>query len=111
MPRLARHQKILHVISSVLLWLAGFTKRCDSCIPEGVALSFSPIFRPRPSTSVLLCIESILYPESYCPLDRTRIHSLFDEEDFFDWFRTPHYPALFHAASAHRSLDNGSRGW
>jgi hypothetical protein len=56
-------------------------------------------------------MELFLYPESYCSLGHTRIHSLFDLEDFFDWFRTPHYPALFHAAAAHRSLDNGGRGW
>jgi hypothetical protein len=52
-----------------------------------------------------------LYPESYCYLDPTQIHSIFNQEDFFDRFRTPHYPALFHAAAAHRSLDHGSRGW
>src|ERR1700693_4727094 len=71
----------------------------------------SPYFRPRSSTSVLLKIESFLYRESYCYLGLTRIHSPFNEEDFFDRFRTPHYPALFHAAAAHRPLDDGSRGW
>ena len=49
-------------------------------------------------------MESFLYPESYCSLGLTRIHSLFDEEDLFDWFRTPHYPALFHAAAAYPSV-------
>ena len=29
----------------------------------------------------------------------------------FDWLRTPHHPALFHAAAAYRSLDYGSGGW
>src|SRR5216684_2840501 len=71
----------------------------------------SPNFRLRSSTSVLLNIESILYPESYCSLDLTQLHSLFNQEDRFDWFRTPHYPALFHAAAAYRPLDYGSRGW
>ncbi len=78
---------------------------------SGRMYSTSPSFRPRSSTSVLLNIESILYPESYCSLDLTQIHSLFDQEGCFDWFRTPHYPALFHAAAAHRPLDYGSRGW
>ncbi len=78
---------------------------------SGRLYPISPNFRPRSSTSVLLNIESILYPESYCSLDLTQLHSLFNEEDRFDWFRTPHYPALFHAAAAHRSLDHGSRGW
>ena len=32
----------------------------------------------RPSTSVPSNIESILYPQSYCYLDRSRIHSDFD---------------------------------
>src|SRR5713226_6604938 len=33
----------------------------------------SPNFRPRSSTSVLLKIESFLYPESYCSLGHSRI--------------------------------------
>ncbi|PYU56125.1 MAG: hypothetical protein DMG56_18425 [Acidobacteria bacterium] len=40
-----------------------------------------PGFRLRSSTSVLLKIESILYPESYCSLGLTRIHFSFDQED------------------------------
>jgi len=43
--------------------------------------SLVPVFRPRSSTSVLLKIESILYPESYCSLGLTRIHFSFDQED------------------------------
>ena len=77
----------------------------------GVTVSFGSSFRVRSSTSVLLSIESILYPESYCSLGLSRIHSVFDQEAFFDWFRTPHYPAIFHAAAAYRPLDDGSRGW
>ncbi len=73
--------------------------------------SISPNFRLRSSTSVLLKVESILYPQSYCSLDLTQIHSFFTEEDCFDWFGTPHYPALFHAAAAHCPLDYRSRGW
>src|SRR6266849_6699374 len=73
--------------------------------------SISPNFRLRPSTSVLLKVESFLYPQSYCSLDLTQIHFPFTEEDRFDWFGTPHYPALFHAAAAHCSLDHRSRGW
>ncbi len=34
-------------------------------------------------------------PESYCYLGPARIHSPFDQEDFFDGFRTPHYPQRF----------------
>jgi hypothetical protein len=41
--------------------------------------SASSTFSLRPSTSVLLSIESFLYPESYCSLGHTRIHSLFDQ--------------------------------
>jgi len=51
------------------------------CIPDAAILSSSSSFRLRSSTSVLLSIEPILYPESYCSLGRTRIHSLFDQED------------------------------
>jgi hypothetical protein len=36
------------------------------------------VFHRRPSTLVLRKIESILYPESYCPLGPSRIHSVFD---------------------------------
>jgi hypothetical protein len=36
------------------------------------------VFRFRPSTSVPRRIEPILYPESYCSLAPSRIHSLFD---------------------------------
>ena len=39
-----------------------------------------PVSGLRSSTSVLLSIESILYPESYCSLGHTQIHSLFDQE-------------------------------
>src|SRR6266576_2322087 len=81
------------------------------CILNGVCPSRGPSFRPRSSTSVLLRVESILYPESYCSLRPTRIHFSFDQEDFFDWFRTPHYPALFHAPAAHCSLDRRGGGW
>src|SRR6266446_3258682 len=83
---------------------------CTTLFPTNVRppVSRSPNFRPRSSTSVLLNIESILYLEFYCSLDLTHIHSIFNQEDCFDWFRTPHYPALFHAAAAHRPLDYGS---
>ncbi len=47
-------------------------------------LSSGPVFRLRSSTFVLLKIESILYPKSYCSLGLTRIHSLCHQEDFFD---------------------------
>jgi PilZ domain-containing protein len=40
----------------------------------------NPFPRPRPSTSVLCRIEPILYPQSYCSLAPSRIHSLLDEE-------------------------------
>src|ERR1700676_5492885 len=36
--------------------------------------------QPRPSTSVLSNVQSILYPQSYCSRDRSRIHSLFNQE-------------------------------
>src|SRR5260370_41909946 len=89
-------------------------KRVGGGLSPGVAFpspSRSPNCRLRPSTSVLLKVESFLYPQSYCSLDLTQIHSFFTEEDRFDWFRTPHYPALFHAAAAHCPLDYRSRGW
>jgi len=98
-------------MASLLLWLAGFPKRRVFCLQERVAVTVGSNFRTRPSTSVLLKIESFLYPESYCYLGHSRIHFVFDQEDFLDGFRTPHYPALFHAAAAHCSLDYGSRGW
>jgi len=40
--------------------------------------SASPSFRPGSSTFVLPKIEPLLYPESYCSLVPTRIHSPFD---------------------------------
>src|SRR5260370_3466898 len=61
-------------------------------------LSSSPSFRRRSSTSVLPKMESILNPESYCYLGPTRLHSPFEQEDFFDRFRPPHYPPPSHAA-------------
>src|ERR1700687_431054 len=94
-----------------LVIVTGFAERCAFCILDGVGPFFSPSFRPRSSTSVLLRVEPILYPESYCSLGPTQIHFSFDQEDFFDWFRTPHYPALFHAPAAHCSLDHGGGGW
>ena len=48
---------------------------------RGLAHRLVPGFRLRSSTSVLLKIESILYPESYCSLGLTRIHFSFDQED------------------------------
>jgi hypothetical protein len=66
---------------------------------------------PRPSTSVLSSLQSILYPQSYCSLDRSRIHSLFNQEVCLDRFRTPHYSTLPNAAAADRPVDNGRRGW
>ena len=91
--------------------LSGIPKETPFHLREAVAATASSNFCSRPSTSVLLSIESFLYRESYCYLGLTRIHFVFDQEDFLDWFRTPHYPALFHAAAAHRSLDHGRRGW
>src|SRR5260370_17312725 len=78
--------------------------------PERQFPSNSPYFRPRSSTSVLLNVAPFLYPESYCSLGPTRIHSPFDQEDFLDWFRTTHYPALFHAPAPHRALDHRRGG-
>jgi hypothetical protein len=46
--------------------------------PTGIYLPRSYVFHTRPSTSVPRKFESILYPESYCSLGPTRIHSLFD---------------------------------
>src|SRR4029077_18004198 len=69
------------------------------------------VFHKRPSTGVPPRIESILYPQSYCSLDRSQIHSLFNQEVCLDRFRTPHYPALPNAAPAHRPLDYGRSGW
>lgn len=97
--------------SFVYLKLGNLRIRLTCDIQQGPSPPFGSSFLARPSTSVLLGIESFLYRESYCSLGLTRIHSPFNEEDFLDWFRTPHYPALFHAAAAHRSLDDGSRGW
>src|ERR1700674_650939 len=94
-----------------LVIVSGIPGKCVFIISDMVRLSLSPSFRPGSSTSVLLRVESILYPESYCSLGPTRINSSFDQEDFFDWFRTPHYPALFHAPAAHGSLDHGGGGW
>lgn len=94
-----------------LVTVRGIPERCVFCIPDGVRPSLSPSFRLGSSTSVLLRVESILYPESYCSLGPTRIHFSFDQEDFFDWFRTPHYPALFHAPAAHCSLDHRGGRW
>jgi hypothetical protein len=69
------------------------------------------LFRSRPSTSVRSNVQSILYPQSYCPLDRSRIHSVFNQEVCLDRFRTPHYSTLPNAAPADRPLDNGRGGW
>jgi hypothetical protein len=69
------------------------------------------LFHPRPSTGVPSSIESILYPESYCSLGLSRIHSDFDQEVCLDRFRTPHYSTLPNAAPADRPLDNGRGGW
>src|SRR6266446_7873395 len=55
---------------------------CQNRLLLGV--SSGPVFRLRSSTFVLLKIEPILYPESYCYLGLTRIHSLCHQEDFFD---------------------------
>src|SRR5260370_16782091 len=79
------------------------TQRIDE-----LRVSISPNFRLRPSTSVLLKVESFLYPQSYCSLDPTQIHSFFTEEDRFDWFRTPHYPPLFHSPPAHYPLHSST---
>jgi hypothetical protein len=64
---------------------------------------------PRPSTCVPSSIQSILYPQSYCSLDRSRIHSPFNQEVCLDRFRTPHYATLPNAAPAHRPLDHRRR--
>ena len=97
--------------ASLLLWLARFSNRAVLYFVAWTPYPLAPSFQPRSSTSVLLKIESILYPEFYCSLGPARIHFSFDQEDFFDWFRTPHYPTLFYAAAAHRPVDHRSRRW
>ena len=71
----------------------------------------NPISHTRPSTSVLSGVQPILYPQSYCSLDRSQIHSLFHQEVFLDRLRTPHDATLSNAAAAYRPLDYGSCGW
>src|SRR4029077_20319672 len=67
---------------------------------------------PSPSTFVLRRIESILYPQSYCPCAplpatlQLRFRRL-----SFERVRTPHHAALSNAPSAYRPLDDGCRGW
>src|SRR5580700_10255233 len=79
--------------------------------PAECTSSLQSLSIPRPSTSVLSSVQSILYPQSYCSLDRSRIHSLFNQEVCLDRFRTPHYSTLPNAAAAHRPVDNGRCGW
>ncbi len=63
----------------------------DSCfyMPDASSAPLaSPKLRPkpRPSTRVPPRIESILYPQSYCSLDRSQIHSPFNQEVCLDRF-------------------------
>jgi hypothetical protein len=65
-----------------ILYLVAFSGSANLCLiraRDAPNLSYSSSFLLRPSTSVLLSIESFLYPESYCSLGHTRIHSLFDQ--------------------------------
>ena len=82
--------------------------------PSGVQ-AFRPLglpHEPSPSTFVLRGIESILYPQSYCPCAplpatlQLRFRRL-----SFERVRTPHHAALSNAPSAYRPLDDGCRGW
>ena len=57
--------------------LGSIVRRSD-LRPVSFSPSTSPNFSLRPSTSVLLKIEPLLNPQSYCSLDPSRLHSLFD---------------------------------
>ena len=80
-------------------------------VSSPVTLPSPPLFHKRPSTLVLSRFESILYPQSYCSSDHSRIHSPFDQEVCLDRLRTPHDSTFPNAAPAHRPLDHRRRGW
>ena len=73
---------------------------------DGATFSTNVLVHPYLAKLNRFCTRSPIVP--WAPpgytLSSTRRTSL-------DWLRTPHHPALFHAAAAYRSLDYGSGGW
>src|SRR5580700_1622938 len=79
--------------------------------PAECTSSLQSLSIPRPSTSVLSSVHSILYPQSYCSLHRSRIHCLCNQEIALDRFNLAYNVSLPIAAAVHRPVDNGRFGW